>query len=62
MASGDIRITIPGNAGSNPRLKPHTLGSRLSEYLEGRPRRPNNHAAAYDAEVYSTLDPYPLSR
>jgi len=59
-ASGDIRVTIPGNAGSNPRLRPYTLGRRLSEYVHGRPRRPNNHAAAYDAEVYTTLAPYPL--
>jgi hypothetical protein len=61
-ASGDIRITIPGNTGRNPRLKPHTLGSRLTEYLQGRPKRPNNRAAAYGAEAYSTLDPYPLRR
>jgi hypothetical protein len=58
--NGDIRITIPSNAGNDPRLRPFTLGRRLSEYLQGRPRRPNNHAAAYEAEVYTALAPYPL--
>lgn len=61
-ASGDIRIVIPANAGQRPALTPYTWRHRLAELRYQRARRPNNHPAAYDAEVYSALDPCPLKR
>lgn len=62
QASGDIRIVIPANAGNHPTLRPYNWQHRLSELRRQRARRPNNHYAAYAAEVYSALDPYPLKR
>jgi hypothetical protein len=62
QASGDIRIIIPANAGQRPALGPYTWRHRLSELRRQHARRPGNHDAAYDAEVYSALDPYPLRR
>lgn len=61
-ATGDIRIVIPANAGQRPALKPYTWRHRLVELRYQRAYRPSNHDAAYDAEVYSALDPYPLQR
>lgn len=60
--SGDIRIVIPENRGNRPALRPYSWKHRMRELLRERAQRPDNHAAAYDAEVYSALDPYPLKR
>lgn len=62
QASGDIRIIIPANAGHQTALRPYTWRHRLDELRRQRARRPRNHDAAYEAEVYSALDPYPLRR
>lgn len=62
QASGDIRIVIPANAGQHPALKRYGWARRLEELRRQRANRPNNRAAAYDAEVYSVLDPFPLRR
>ncbi|MDB5538542.1 MAG: hypothetical protein JWQ89_269 [Devosia sp.] len=61
-ASGDVRVVIPDNAGRQPALKPYTLRHRLMEAYRQQAMRPNNHDAAYGAESYSALDPFPLKR
>ena len=62
QASGDIRIVIPANAGQHPTLTPYRWKHRLMELRRQRAGRPNNRTAAYDAESYSVLDPFPLRR
>jgi hypothetical protein len=59
-ASGDIRIRIPANAGRSPTLKAYTMSHRIREAANQRAMRPDNRDAAYGAEVYSVLDPFPL--
>lgn len=62
QATRDIRIVIPANAGQHPVLQPYGWKHRLMELRRQRASRPNNRAAAYDAESYSVLDPFPLRR
>lgn len=62
QASGDIRIIIPLNRGNHPALIPYTSQHRLGELRRRRAYRPDNHAAAYDAEIYTAAAPYPLKR
>lgn len=59
-SSGDIRIIIAANAGQEPALKPYTVMDRLREAAFQRAMRPDNSRAAYGAEIYSALDPFPL--
>jgi hypothetical protein len=58
--SGDIRIRIPANAGRQPSLKDYRLSHRIREAAYQKAMRPQNREAAYGAEVYSALDPFPL--
>lgn len=62
QSSGEIRIVVPLNQGNRPALQPYTWKHRLGQLRRRRAYRPNNHAAAYEAEAYSALTPYPLKR
>ncbi len=60
--TGEIRIIIAANAGQRPALQRYGWRHRLMEWRSQRASRPNNRNAAYNAEVYSALSPYPLRR
>jgi hypothetical protein len=60
--TGEIRIIIAANAGQRPALQRYGWRHRLMEWRSQRASRPNNRNAAYNAEVYSALAPYPLRR
>jgi hypothetical protein len=60
QADGEITITIEANSTRTPRTAAHSLMHKGLELLLSRPMRPINHAAKYDAPVYSALRPFPL--
>ncbi|QOZ66947.1 DUF2264 domain-containing protein [Bradyrhizobium arachidis] len=59
-STGEITIEILSNTKVNPPCADYGLSRRLAELVSRRPRRPNNHAAQYEARMYSTARPYPL--
>lgn len=58
-ATGEVRLFIGPNRGKPPpALKEYPLYRRVTDALLCRSRRPENHAAKYDAESYSSLTPF----
>jgi hypothetical protein len=57
----EILIRIPKNRGKRVEVEPYAWRERLHEGLSRRPRRPDNDAVKYDAPVYSSARPYPIT-
>lgn len=57
-ATGDVTITIPGNAeGPGPAIKPYGIARRIGEWVLEKQMRPDNRPALYQRRQYSTADP-----
>ena len=56
--TGDIRLKIGSNKRRMEPLEEYWWGRKLASKLLWRPFRPDNHAAKYDSEYYSSLTPF----
>lgn len=59
--SGEIAIAIPRNRHRAIPLEPCTMRMRWAERIARQPLRPRNLAIKYDAAIYSSLRPFPIT-